>query len=173
MKNKILLSFLISGIMLLSACGETSKTTNTSLYTPTTVSEPNTQSTATEMITEKSTQKPTEILTEKSTQKPTEIPTEKPTQKPTEILTEKPTEKPTPKATSPQQSNNSKKSNFQTYDNAEQQNTSAYVLNTKTKKVHLPTCNSVRKIAPQNYATTDNLSQALADGYSPCQKCNP
>lgn len=45
-------------------------------------------------------------------------------------------------------------SNFQTYDNEEQQQTSAsYVLNTNTGKFHYPSCSSVKQIAPHNYAT--------------------
>ncbi len=61
----------------------------------------------------------------------------------------------------------------QTYNNADRQNISEYVLNTNTKKVHRPSCSDVKRIAPENYATTSDLNQALADGYSPCQRCNP
>ena len=65
-------------------------------------------------------------------------------------------------------------SNFDTYDNPEQQQTSAsYVLNTNSKKFHLPNCSSVAKIAPQNYATANNRADIMAQGYQPCKKCNP
>lgn len=66
-------------------------------------------------------------------------------------------------------------SNFNTYDNAQQQNTSSsYVLNTSTMKFHRPSCSSVKKIAPQNYSTSNNSREELiSQGYSPCGKCNP
>ena len=65
--------------------------------------------------------------------------------------------------------------NFNTYDNAQQQNTSSsYVLNTSTMKFHRPSCSSVKKIAPQNYSTSNNSREELiSQGYSPCGKCNP
>lgn len=65
-------------------------------------------------------------------------------------------------------------SNFDTYDNPEQQQTSAsYVLNTNTGKFHKPSCSSVAKIAPQNYATANDRDSIIAQGYVPCKKCNP
>lgn len=66
-------------------------------------------------------------------------------------------------------------SNFNTYDNQKQQETSAtYVLNTHTMKFHYPSCNSVPKISPENYGTyTGTRDQAIENGYSPCGKCNP
>lgn len=48
-----------------------------------------------------------------------------------------------------------------------------YVLNTNTKKIHYPSCSSVEKIKPKNYATTDDYTSAIAQGYVPCKKCNP
>lgn len=65
--------------------------------------------------------------------------------------------------------------NFDTYDNSAQQNTGAsYVLNTNSKKFHYPGCRSVKKIAPQNYATSDSSRDTLiSQGYSPCGNCNP
>lgn len=48
-----------------------------------------------------------------------------------------------------------------------------YVLNTNTKKIHYPSCDSVEKIKPKNYATTDDYTSAIAQGYVPCKKCNP
>ncbi|MDO4260847.1 MAG: hypothetical protein Q4C82_02120 [Eubacteriales bacterium] len=66
-------------------------------------------------------------------------------------------------------------SNFTTYNNTEQQNTSAsYVLNTNTGKFHYPSCSSVAKIAPQNYSTSNSSRDDLvAQGYSPCGRCKP
>ena len=64
-------------------------------------------------------------------------------------------------------------SNFDLYDNAAQQNTSdTYVLNTSTMKIHHPSCKSVKKIAPQNYSTSNSSIQELqAMGYSLCGNC--
>ena len=64
-------------------------------------------------------------------------------------------------------------SNFNTYDNASQQQTEAtYVLNTSTKKIHYPSCRSVKKIAPQNYSTSNSsIDDLKAQGYSTCGNC--
>lgn len=48
-----------------------------------------------------------------------------------------------------------------------------YVLNTNTMKIHYPQCNSVDKIALDNYATTKDYDWAIVQGYVPCKKCNP
>lgn len=66
-------------------------------------------------------------------------------------------------------------SNFNTYNNSEQQNTSdAWVLNTNKKKIHFPSCSSVKKIAPQNYSTSnESLSALEAQGYERCGSCKP
>lgn len=48
-----------------------------------------------------------------------------------------------------------------------------YVLNTNTKKIHYPSCSSVEKIKPKNYATTDDYNSAIAQGYVPCKRCEP
>ncbi len=68
-------------------------------------------------------------------------------------------------------------SNFNTYDNLDQQQTEdTYVLNTRKggKKFHLPSCDSVPRISPDNYATSSKTREELIEeGYKPCQKCNP
>lgn len=63
--------------------------------------------------------------------------------------------------------------NFNTYDNPEQQETSAtYVLNTNTMKIHHPSCSSVAKIAPHNYATSNlSIDELKEQGYEPCKRC--
>ncbi len=63
--------------------------------------------------------------------------------------------------------------NFNTYDNPSQQQTEAiYVLNTHTLKIHHPSCSSVKKIAPQNYATSNSsLDDLISQGYSTCGNC--
>ena len=48
-----------------------------------------------------------------------------------------------------------------------------YVLNTNTKKIHYPSCDSVEKIKPKNYSTTDDYTSAIAQGYVPCKRCEP
>ena len=64
-------------------------------------------------------------------------------------------------------------SNFDTYDIPSQQNTSdTYVLNTKSKKIHHPSCNDVKKISPENYATTNSSVEVLiSQGYDTCGHC--
>lgn len=62
---------------------------------------------------------------------------------------------------------------FDTYDIAEQQNTTdAYVLNTSTLKIHHPNCDDVKKIKPENYATS-NISEdeLISQGYTRCGHC--
>lgn len=47
-----------------------------------------------------------------------------------------------------------------------------YVLNTKTKKVHLNTCGSVEKISEENKElTSESLDAILEKGYEKCQIC--
>ena len=63
--------------------------------------------------------------------------------------------------------------NFDTYNNTEQQQTTAsYVLNNSSKKIHYPSCRSVPKIAPQNYATSNQtVNELIAQGYTTCGIC--
>mgnify|MGYP000727816805 CR=1 FL=1 len=50
----------------------------------------------------------------------------------------------------------------------------AYVLNTNTKKFHLPTCASVEDMKPENRTPYTGSREALLDeGYSPCGQCKP
>lgn len=58
-------------------------------------------------------------------------------------------------------------------ESSEQEKTDYYVLNTRTKKIHLPSCYYAKKISEKNYAVTDDLQSALDKGYSKCQKCHP
>lgn len=69
--------------------------------------------------------------------------------------------------------NSSSHNNFNTYNNPEQQQTSAtYVLNKNTKKIHHPNCSSVAKIAPKNYSTSDqSLEVLMSKCYTPCKIC--
>lgn len=55
---------------------------------------------------------------------------------------------------------------------AGQSATAAYILNTSSKKIHLPTCSSVEKIDAENRAETNKSVEELsADGYTPCGTC--
>lgn len=49
-----------------------------------------------------------------------------------------------------------------------------YVLNTNTKKFHLPTCDSVSEMKEKNKKEVEgNREDIIMDGYSPCGRCNP
>lgn len=49
-----------------------------------------------------------------------------------------------------------------------------FVLNTNTKKFHLPSCSSVKQIKPANRQDVGmSRSEIIAQGYVPCKKCNP
>ena len=48
-----------------------------------------------------------------------------------------------------------------------------YVLNTDSKKFHLPSCSSAKKISPENYATATDRDEIISQGYEPCKRCNP
>lgn len=66
-------------------------------------------------------------------------------------------------------------SNFNTYSNEQQQETSdSYVLNVSTMIFHRPSCRDVPKIAPQNYSTSSQSRSSLIEsGYRPCGHCSP
>lgn len=49
-----------------------------------------------------------------------------------------------------------------------------YVLNTNTKKFHVPDCSSAKGTKPENKKTvTDTRENIIKDGYSPCGNCKP
>lgn len=49
-----------------------------------------------------------------------------------------------------------------------------YVLNTNTKKFHLPSCSSVNSMKEKNKkVVTCSREEIIEDGYQPCKKCNP
>ncbi len=49
-----------------------------------------------------------------------------------------------------------------------------YVLNTNTKKFHIPSCSSVKTIKEKNYAEyVGTAAEVEAMGYIGCKKCNP
>lgn len=67
----------------------------------------------------------------------------------------------------------SNENNFNTYNNPDQQQTAdMFVLNTSTFKIHWPNCNDVKKIAPENYSTSNlSISELENQGYSTCGHC--
>ena len=49
-----------------------------------------------------------------------------------------------------------------------------YVINTNNKKVHLPSCGSVKNIKAENKKTVkDSLNHLMEEGYTPCGTCLP
>lgn len=49
-----------------------------------------------------------------------------------------------------------------------------YILNTNTKKFHLPDCSSVSRIREDNRQEyTGSRQELIEEGYSPCGQCNP
>lgn len=163
MKRKILLTSLLSTMIVFSitACSGSSNSLSE-------IEDSSVSVVATETKTEKSTEVSTEPPTEEPTEKPTEPPTEEPTEEPTEPPTEKPTEAPTEPPTEPP----TERITTVVYDIPEQQTTD-YVLNTSTMKVHRGNCSQVSRISPENYATTTDLEWAFNNGYTACGKCNP
>ena len=105
--------------------------------------------------------------TEPTPTKPTAEPTPEvdpePAQKPaatepkTEAPTEPKTEAPTKPATEPEP----------------QEQSSVYIGNGKTKKLHYNTCSSVNDMNPENMVALFDREEAIARGYEPCKRCNP
>lgn len=59
-------------------------------------------------------------------------------------------------------------------ENAAAENSSSYVLNTSSKKFHLPSCKSVSTISPENKETfTGSREELIEKGYTPCGSCHP
>lgn len=57
---------------------------------------------------------------------------------------------------------------------AEGKGTTEYVLNTNSKKFHLPSCSSVDQMSPKNREDVEDTRENLiAKGYDPCKCCNP
>lgn len=52
--------------------------------------------------------------------------------------------------------------------------TAEYILNTNTRKYHLPSCSSAEEMKPQNKAAFEGTKSELKEqGYSPCERCKP
>lgn len=49
-----------------------------------------------------------------------------------------------------------------------------YILNTSSRLIHLPDCDSVKQMKPKNMAeSTKSKEDLIAEGYRPCKNCNP
>lgn len=59
-------------------------------------------------------------------------------------------------------------------DGAENEKTQEYVINTKTKKFHLPDCRSVESIKDENREDiAGSRSSLIEEGFEPCGNCRP
>ncbi len=59
-------------------------------------------------------------------------------------------------------------------DASQSSESSTYILNTNTKKFHLPACSSVDDMNDSNKEEFNGDRETLiGEGYSPCQRCNP
>lgn len=53
-------------------------------------------------------------------------------------------------------------------------NVFTYVLNTSTKKFHVPSCSEVKKMKQKNYSEyTGTADEVISMGYAACKKCHP
>lgn len=79
-----------------------------------------------------------------------------------------------PSIANPAPSGTGNENNFYTWNNTEQQQTTAqHILNTKSLKIHYPSCREVPKIAPQNYLESNESIDALfQNGYTYCGVCH-
>ena len=63
---------------------------------------------------------------------------------------------------------NDRSSSLDSYESEER----SYVLNTNSKKIHLPDCSSVDDMKEKNKKqVTDSLDNLKEQGYKPCQRC--
>ena len=57
---------------------------------------------------------------------------------------------------------------------AEIPNGTTYVINTNSKRFHLPTCSSIDEMKASNRSySTDSAETLVAEGYIPCKRCKP
>lgn len=52
------------------------------------------------------------------------------------------------------------------------ESSTSYILNTNTKKIHLPSCSSVKRMADKNKEkTSKTIDELEKEGYTPCKNC--
>ena len=62
----------------------------------------------------------------------------------------------------------------ETTEAADPEEEGSYVLNTNTKKFHLPSCSSVKDIQKSNREERNcTAGELIRQGYQPCKRCNP
>ena len=114
---------------------------------------------------------PEDTQTEKPSEEPTSTVESTPTTEPTQTVN--PTPAPTTEPTQEPVAQETEQPQEQIQQVQEQQTESNnWVLNTSSNKIHYPSCSDVKKIKPDNYATSDSsLDELLAEGYSKCGHC--
>lgn len=120
------------------------------------------------------TPEPTPELTPTPTTTPKPTPTPAPTPQPTPELTPEPTPQPTPEPPQVQVLAPLPESTPEPVVDRSIPATSAYVLNTNTKKFHRPNCASVKKIKPEHRQDVNSSrDDIISQGFQPCKNCNP
>lgn len=147
--------FLVCGLLAFTTAGshttssqkkDSTVTTTTTVVTTTTATETTTTTKATTSTTTTTEATTTAVET---TMAATELPTEAPTDPPAPAQEETPAEQPVG-------------------------NTRNYVINTNTGKFHYPSCSSAKRISDANRSEyTGTRDDLIAQGYAPCEKCNP
>lgn len=151
--------FLVCGLLAFTTAGshtssqkpDRTDTTTTTAVTTTTSAETTTtttKATTTATTTTEATTTAAETTTA-ATEPPTEAATEAPTDPPAPVQEEAPAEQPA-------------------------ENTRTYVINTNTGKFHYPSCSSAKRISDANRSEyTGTRDDLIAQGYDPCERCNP
>lgn len=151
--------FLVCGLLAFTTAGshtssqkpDSTDTTTTTAVTTTTAAETTTtttKATTTATTTTEATTTAAETTTA-ATEPPTEAATEAPTDPPAPVQEEAPAEQPA-------------------------ENTRTYVINTNTGKFHYPSCSSAKRISDANRSEyTGTRDDLIAQGYDPCERCNP
>lgn len=152
--------FLVCGLLAFTTAGshttssqkkDSTVTTTTTVVTTTTAAETTTTTTKATTTTTTTTEATTTAAetTTAATEPPTEAPTEAPTDPPAPAQEETPAEQPA-------------------------ENTRTYVINTNTGKFHYPSCSSAKRISDANRSEyTGTRDDLIAQGYDPCERCNP
>lgn len=155
--------FLVCGLLAFTTAGshtssqkpDRTDTTTTTAVTTTTSAETTTTTTKATTSTIKATTTTTEATTTAAettmaaTEPPTEAPTEAPTDPPAPVQEEAPAEQPAA-------------------------NVFTYVINTDSGIFHYPSCSSAKRISDANRSEyTGTRDDLIAQGYTPCERCNP
>ncbi|MEI3018794.1 hypothetical protein [Ruminococcus sp.] len=150
--------FLVCGLLAFTTAGSHSSsqkldsTTTTAISTTATTEATTTQTTTSTTKATTSTTTTTTTTTKATTttaETTTVAPTEAPTDPPAPVQEEVPAEQPAA-------------------------NTFTYVINTNSGKFHYPNCSSAKKISDENRSEyTGTRDELIAQGYDPCERCNP